>query len=502
MKKIKWSAAILMGLGLFASCVSKPTQKKVEQKPNIIYFLVDDMGYGDLGCYGQTKFETPNLDQLAAEGIKFTQHYCGTAVCAPSRSSLLTGQHTGHTYIRGNKELHNEAGDAIEGQAPLTAENITIAEVLKSAGYTTGCFGKWGLGVPGSEGDPLNQGFDEFLGANCQRMAHSFYPPYLWHNDEKLMLEGNDWTQKKTYAADVMQNGALNFIKENKDKPFFAYVACTLPHAELISPKDSIWAMFDGKYADDEVPYDLSTNPNYTMDYGPGKAEAYWKYCSQEQPLATYASMVYRMDAYMGQIMEQLENLGIDDNTIIMFASDNGPHTEGGAVPAFFNSYGPLRGVKRDLYEGGIRTAFITRWPAKIPAGSVSDHISAFWDVMPTLADAAGIELEAEGDGISFLPTLLGNTDQQKKHDHMYWELNVAGGRVAARWNNWKGVVYKVEKAKNPTFELYDLSTDLGETNNVAANHPDVVKHLKEIIMKEHMHSELFPFEVARINNN
>ncbi|MRT91994.1 arylsulfatase [Ancylomarina sp. 16SWW S1-10-2] len=462
---------------LFLSSCNEKVEKK-NQTPNIVYILADDLGYGDLSCYGQQKFETPNIDKLAERGMKFTQHYCGSAVCAPSRSTLMTGQHTGHTPIRGNKELDGE------GQSPIPASTLTIAEVMKTAGYTTGMFGKWGLGFPGSEGDPNNQGFDEFYGYNCQRMAHRYYPPYLWHNQEKDYLEGNDWTNTVTYAPDKIQDATLQFIENNKDTSFFAYVPLVLPHAELISPKDSISKKFEGKFVEDNPYLEGSSTAS---DYGPNIIKK--KYCSQKAPYATFATMITRLDAYVGQIVAKLEELGIADNTIIMFASDNGPHTEGGANPEFFNSAGGLRGVKRDLYEGGVRTPFIVVWPNKVKAGSVSDHVSAFWDVLPTCEAIVGVK-STSTDGISFLPELLGEPNQ-KEHDYLYWEFAHKGGRQAVRMGNWKGVIYNI--SKKGEMQLYNLTEDVAETNNVADQHPDIIAKMKGIMEKEHVDSEIFP---------
>lgn len=475
-----------MAVLLMFSCSSKKENEKqlvqLNERPNIIYILCDDLGYGDLSCYGQKKFETPNIDGLAAKGMKFTQHYSGSAVCAPSRSVLMTGQHTGHTPIRGNKE----ASKGEEGQEPLPASSVTIAEVLKGAGYTTGMFGKWGLGF--GEGDPNNQGFDEFFGYNCQRLAHRYYPPHLNHNQEEVKLKGNDWTKTETYAPDVIQEATLKFLEDNKDKPFFAYVPFTLPHAELISPNDSIFNKYKGKF--EEVP--LTANEKYTSDYGPNIVPM--EYCSQEMPYAAFASMVDRTDVYVGQIIEKLQELGISENTIIMFASDNGPHTEGGANPKYFNSSGGLRGVKRDLYEGGIRSPFIVVWPGKVKAGSSSSHVSAFWDIMPTLSEIAKVKSVPANDGISLVPTLTGKSIQ-KTHEYMYWEYNIRGGRKAVRKDKWKGVWYNINSEKKKgEFELYNLELDESEKTNVAAQNQDIVEELKQIMLQASSPSEMFPF--------
>ena len=458
-------------------------QTPKDSRPNIIYILADDLGYGDLSSYGQKKFDTPNIDKMASNGMKFTQHYSGTTVCAPSRSSLMTGLDTGHTPIRGNKEIGKE------GQMPLPKESFTIAELLKSVGYVTGAFGKWGLGFVGSEGDPTNQGFDEFFGYNCQRMSHRYYPSHLWHNTEKVLLQGNDWRHKETYAPDVIQKETLKFIEDNKDKPFFAYVPLILPHAEILVPEDPILSKYKGKF--EETPHTKESS-SYTSDYG--SEIVLEQYCPQPIPHATFAAMVDRLDMYVGQIIDKVNELGIADNTIIMFTSDNGPHEEGGADPEFFNSSGGLRGVKRDLYEGGIRVPLIVMWPKKVQAGSVNDHISAFWDVMPTFADLAHADMSNQTNGISFLPTLLGDNGQ-KQHDYLYWEFHEMGGRKAVRKGKWKAVSYNILNEDKMTFELYDLETDLYETNNIADQYPDVVSEMQQIMENARVESELFPLE-------
>lgn len=475
---MKKTVIFLLGSLIVFSC-SEVKQKK-ELKPNIIYILADDLGYGDLSCYGQQNFQTPHLDNLARQGMKFTQHYSGSTVCAPSRSCLMTGLHTGHTPIRGNKEQE------IEGQMSLPASSLTLAELLKNAGYKTGAFGKWGLGFIGHEGDPNKQGFDEFYGYNCQRMAHRYYPPYLWQNETKVFLNGNDWTNTVTYAPDKIQEATLRFIEENKDTTFFAYVPLVLPHAELISPNDSLFQYFQGKFV--EKPY-LPTEP-YTSDYGPDIIPQ--QYCSQDSPYAVFASMVTRLDAYVGQITTKLEELGIKKNTIIMFASDNGPHEEGGANPDFFNSAGGLRGVKRDLYEGGIRTPMIVVWPDKVKAGSTSNHISAFWDIMPTCAEIAGVQLKSETDGISFLPELLGQT-AQKKHEYLYWEFSERGGRQAIRMGDWKAIVYDLQNNPKPKIQLYNLAEDEWENNDISSEHPEIVIKMTQLMKDARVDSQLFP---------
>ncbi|MCL7754614.1 arylsulfatase [Polaribacter sp. Z022] len=469
---------------LFSCAQEKKVEQNVKQQPNIIYILADDMGIGDLGAYGQKIIKTPNLDKLAARGMKFTQHYSGAAVCAPSRATLMTGQHTGHTPIRGNREFKKNK----EGQVPLPKNSITIAEILKEAGYATGMFGKWGLGF--GEGDPNNQGFDEFYGYNDQKLAHRYYPPYLNHNQKRDSLEGNDWTNKVTYAPDKIQEHRLQFIQKNKDKPFFAYIPLVLPHAEIISPNDSIFKMYDGKFK--ETPYTVDNK--YTSDYGPDIVPH--EYASVEKPLATYASMITRIDAYVGQIIDKVEELGLSENTIIMFTSDNGPSPEGGTNPDFFDSNSEFRGYKRDLYEGGIRAPFLVVWPNKIKESTVTNHVSTFWDVLPTITEITNTKNPKNIDGISFLPTLL-EKGNQETHSHLYWEFNIRGGRKAIRKGNWKGVWHNINSKgkKKGSFELYDLSKDVSETNNVVKLHPEVASELKQLLISSRTESTLFPFK-------
>jgi arylsulfatase A-like enzyme len=392
----------------------------------------------------------------------------------------MTGLHTGHTPIRGNREVRPE------GQTPLPSSAITIAEMLKETGYVTGAFGKWGLGFPGSEGDALNQGFDRFFGYNCQRYAHRYYPEHLWDNDRKIILEGNDWTKTETYAPDLIQKKTLEFIVENKDTNFFAFVPAVIPHAELIVPQDGILEEYLGKYP--EEPY--VGRPG--ADYGPDMVIG--MYCSQQHPHATFAAMVHRMDMYVGQILSTLEELGIAENTIVMFTSDNGPHREGGADPDFFNSSGGLRGIKRDLYEGGIRVPFIVSWPGTIKAGRETDHISAFWDMLPTLADITGFKSPVT-DGISFFPVLLGN--EQSTHDLLYWEFHERGGKQAILKDGWKAIRLNVGKDPDGPLELYNLENDPTETNNVANDHPGLVLEFSKLMDAEREPSSSFNFGMA-----
>jgi len=450
------------------------------QKPNIVYILADDLGYGDLSCYGQTKFKTPNIDQLAATGIRFTQHYSGTTVCAPSRSVLMTGLHSGHTFIRGNKEIQPE------GQHPLEAEAITIAGKLKEAGYSTGAFGKWGLGYPGSEGDPNNQGFDEFYGYNCQRMGHNYYPYHLWHNQQKVMLEGNAGRKTEVYGPEIIHKQALKFLEDNKDKPFFMYYPSIIPHAELFAPEEYL-AKYRGKFNPELNYKGVDDGPDYKIG----------GYGSQPESHAAFAAMVDYLDMQVGEIVAKLKELGIFENTLIIFTSDNGPHQEGGADPDYFNSKGIFRGYKRDLYEGGIRVPMVAVWEGNIAAGTESNHISAFWDVFPTLAEITGISTPENLDGISFLPTLLGK--EQAQHDFLYWEFHERGGRKALRKGDWKLVNYNVFDPAKTTVELYNIASDPGEQNNVAAQHQEVVTELLELMAQARTPSEVFAFDSPNI---
>lgn len=465
------------------------------QTPNIIYILADDLGYGDISSYGQEHFQTPCIDSLASQGMLFTRHYAGCSVSAPSRSSLITGQHTGHTFIRGNKELPGE------GQYPLPADTWTVFDLVKEHGYTTGVFGKWGLGGPGTEGAPENQGVDEFFGYNCQRMAHNYYPGHLWHNGEKVILEGNKGTGEDDYAPDIIHAKALEFIREHSDGPFLMMYTSILPHAELRLPQEEIDA-FAGKL-DPETPFS-------GCDSGP----VYKKggYGSQQHPHAAFAAMVTHLDRQVGEIVRAVRDAGISDNTIIIFTSDNGPHMEGGADPAYFNSSAGLRGIKRDLYEGGIRVPLIVCWPGVVSPGSRTDHVSAFWDFLPTVADILDDDMSgrqsdyssdsvsdvSEGelsagtpltDGISFLPVLTGE-GTQSDHGWLYWEFHEDGGRKAVLKDNWKGIVNNVDGGGK--MELYDLSSDPGETMDLSDKYPGKVTEMYCIMQEARTPSPLF----------
>jgi arylsulfatase A len=465
-------------IALFASlaAVSYAQTSKGKAHPNIIFILADDLGYGDLSCYGQKKFTTPNIDRLAKQGMLFTQHYAGCTVSAPSRCSLLTGKHTGHTEIRGNKEWKPE------GQWPLSAKALTIPELLKKRGYVNGAFGKWGLGYIDTEGDPNSQGFDEFYGYNCQSLAHNYYPDHLWHNHEKVILRQNGDGKTGGYSADLIHRAAISFIETNRNKPFFVYYATTIPHAELAA-KDDYLKQFKGKYEPEKSFQGTDSGPSFRL--GP--------YGSQLYSHAAFAAMIKELDDYVGEIVAKIRELGLEKNTIFIFSSDNGPHQEGGGDPDYFNSNGELRGYKRDLYEGGIRTPLLVKWQGIIKAGSVSNHISAFWDILPTLAEITGAEIPAATDGISILPALLGKK-KQAEHDYLFWEFHEQGGKMAVRKGKWKAIMLNVDKNAENSIELYDLSQDTGETRDIASSNPEIVSNLRNIMKQAHTPSEVFPF--------
>lgn len=446
-----------------------------KSKPNVIYILADDLGYGDLSCYGQKKFSTPNIDKLAKEGMVFSQHYAGSTVCAPSRSALMTGLHTGHTPIRGNK------GVEPEGEYPIPNTSFTIAELLKSKGYTTGAFGKWGLGSPGSEGDPLQQGFDAFYGYNSQLLAHNYYPNHLWDNEKKVLLAENEGVKKGQYAPDLIHQKALLFIEKHQKEPFFLYYASVLPHAELVAP-EAYMNKFIGKFAPEKAFIGTDSGKNFKKG----------GYSSQTYSHAAFAAMITLLDDQVGEIASKIKALGIEDNTIIIFTSDNGPHKEGGADPDYFDSNGPFKGYKRDLHEGGIRVPMIAKWKGKIMGGSKTDHISAFWDVMPTLAELEGVKIDTAIDGISFLPTLL-NKGAQKQHQHLYWEFHELNGRQAIRQGKWKLIRYNVNKKEN--YQLYNLKNDSAEAFDLAPKMPKKVAELSKILESSRTESNVFLFE-------
>lgn len=453
------------------------TTKEASSSPNIIYILADDLGYGDVSSYGQKNFETPNIDRLASQGMLFTQHYSGSTVCAPSRSVLMTGMHTGHTVVRGNKEIQPE------GQHPIPDSTYTIAEMFKGKGYTTGAFGKWGLGFPGSEGDPNKQGFDTFYGYNCQRMGHHYYPHHVWSNQDSIVLQENKGKKKGLYAPDLIHEKTLEFIHANKENPFFLYVASIIPHAELAAPEE-ILQKYRGKYLP-EIDYEgVDDGPEYRK--GP--------YESQTESHAAFVAMISILDQQVGEIMDKVKELGLENNTLIVFTSDNGPHQEGGADPDYFDSNGELKGYKRDLYEGGIRVPMIASWPGKIKPNTETAHVSAFWDVFPTFGNLIGADVPKDLDGISFLPTLIGNAQEQKKHDYLYWEFHEKGGRQAVRMGDWKAVRYNVLNDPEAPMELYNLEEDLSENHNVATDHPDVILEMQRIFKEARTPSDVFTF--------
>jgi arylsulfatase A-like enzyme len=447
-------------------------------RPNIILILADDLGYGDLGCYGQKEIATPNIDRIATEGMKFTDHYAGSTVCAPSRCALMTGLHTGHCWIRGNAPI------------PLRPSDVTVAELLKKAGYKTGIIGKWGLGEAGTTGIPNKKGFDYWFGYLNQRHAHNYYPEFLWRNEGSIPIEGNKlpkpepggWGEsasKVTYSPDLFTKEALSFVEQNSDfacatpdkspdkksRPFFLYLTYTIPHANNEAGQNGMEVPSLGQYADKDWP----------------------------PPQKGHAAMITRMDADIGKLMAKLKELGIDDNSLVIFSSDNGPHKEGGGDPNFFKSSGPLRGYKRDLYEGGIRVPMLARWPGRIKAGSVSNHVSAFWDFLPTCCELADIETPKGIDGISILPTLLGQPRKQKKHEFLYWEFHEQGKKQAVRLGDWKGIRLNVSKNPDGPIELYNLKDDIGEEHNIADKNPDIAAKIAEYMKASRTPSEQWP---------
>lgn len=461
-------------------CIQQQAPEKSIPKPNIILILADDLGVGDLGCYNSELIKTPFLDKMANEGIRFTQFYAGSTVCAPSRSVLMTGMHTGHTYIRGNKTV------LPEGQEPLADSVLTFVEVLQQAGYATGAFGKWGLGPVGTAGDPNNQGFDVFYGNNCQVRAHRYYPEHLWHNQQKIILKGNNLRDTVIYAPGRIHKEALAFMEKNRQSPFFMFLPYTLPHAELIVPDDSVYNDYKARF-DKDKPYKGGKGADYGMQADLGG------YTSQQYPRATYAAMVTRLDRYVGEVMAKLKELGLEKNTLVIFASDNGPSREGGSDPDFFNSNGPFRGYKRDLYEGGIRSPLIAWWPGKIKAGTTSDHIAAMWDLFPTFTELIAKKAPENTDGISLLPALLGESGQTA-HKYLYWEFHEQGGKQAIRKQNWKAVRLNVKEDPDGPIELYNLENDPMEMDNVAQQRPEIVKEMKKLMKTSRTPSEIFPF--------
>jgi len=425
---------------------SAPT-RTTHTKPNIIFILADDLGYGDLGCFGQKKIQTPNIDRMAAEGLRFTDAYAGSTVCAPSRCCLMTGRHTGHALVRGNARV------------PLRPHDVTVAERLKLAGYATGIIGKWGLGEPNSTGVPNRQGFDHWFGYLNQRHAHNYYPAMLWRNETPVRLRnevdhfvrgrdrspGGVATTRVDYSHDLFAADALKFVRRHKHNPFFLYLALTIPHANNEAGAKGMEVPDHGIYATEDWP----------------------------DPQKGHAAMITRMDRDVGRLFALLKELAIDNNTIVFFTSDNGPHREGGARPEFFDSNGPLRGIKRALYEGGIRVPAIARWPGHVAPGTTSNHPWAFWDFLPTACELAGVAAPGDIDGVSFFPALLGKP--QKRPPFLYWEFHERAFVQAVRMGKWKGVRYGTAEP----LELYDLAADIGETKDVAAQHPDIVARIE-----------------------
>jgi len=448
------SVLTLLGLFLFVDVVRAA---EPPAKPNIVFILADDLGYGDLGCYGQTKIRTPHLDKLAADGIRFTHCYSGSTVCAPSRCTLITGLHTGHCRVRGN------------GGFFLNAEDVTVAKLLHDAGYATGVIGKWGLGDPGTAGVPSKQGFDEFFGFLNHTHAHNYYPDFLWRHETKVPLnnvvEKGVASKRVEYAPDLFTKEALAFVEANKSKPFFLYFAPTLPHANNERTK------LDG--GGNEVPSDEP----YTSEKWP-------------QPEKNKAAMITRLDADIGKLLAKLAELGLEENTIVIFASDNGPHKEGGNDPAFFTSSGPFRGIKRSLTDGGIRVPGIVRWKGVAKADTVSPHVWAFWDFLPTACDLAGLKTPSGLDGVSFAPTITGK-GMQTTHDFLYWEFHENGSKQAVRYKDWKAI----RPAPGKPLLLYDTKTDVTESNDVASKYPKVIETIEGYLKTARTESKDFPLK-------
>ena len=488
----------LIGSALLLSTLSANGQKKNTQ-PNILFILCDDMGYGDLGCYGQPFIRTPHIDAMAGEGMRFTQAYAGSPVSAPSRASFMTGQHSGHCEVRGNKEYWKNApivedGQnkeySIVGQHPYDPDHVILPEIMKDNGYTTGMFGKWAGGYEGSCSTPDKRGIDEYYGYICQFQAHLYYPNFLNRYskalgdtgvvrvvmDENIQypMYGPDYLKRPQYSADMIHQKALEWLDQQDGKqPFFGVLTYTLPHAELVQPEDSILNEYKAKF-----------NPDKEFKGSEGS-----RYNAITHTHAQFAGMITRLDYYVGEVLKKLKEKGLDENTLVIFSSDNGPHEEGGADPTFFGRDGKLRGLKRQCHEGGIRIPFIARWPGHIPAGEVNDHICAFYDLMPTFCEVIGIKDYEKKyrnkekkvdyfDGISFAPTLLGNK-KQKKHDFLYWEFDETD-QIAVRMDDWKMVV------KKGTPFLYNLKTDIHEDHDIALQHPDIVEKMKAIIFEQH----------------
>jgi arylsulfatase A len=436
--------------------------------PNIIFIMADDLGYAELGCYGQQKIKTPHIDRLAAEGMRFTQHYTSAPVCAPARCSLMTGKHGGHALVRDNSEQHPADylfGDEFGGQFPLPAGTLTIARALHQAGYVTGAFGKWGLGGVGTSGDPLHQGFDRFFGYNCQRHAHNLYPRYLVDDHQQRLLAGNsDGVTGEHYAPQEVADEMLAFVRANRDRPFFLYYPTVIPHLALQVPEAEL-AQYKGLWP--ETPYT-------------GKS-----YQPHPTPKAAYAAMISFFDKQVGRLMQLLQELNLDERTIVFLTSDNGTtHVKEQVDAEFFHSVGPLRGLKGSVYEGGIRVPLIVRWPGRVAPGTTSDLLCAHYDALATLLDVAALTPPADTDGISYLPTLLSHPERQATHPYLFWDFAGYGGQLAVRMGPWKGVRRDLGQHPDAPLELYDLQADVGETTDVGAQHPDVVEQIGRIMLE------------------
>lgn len=469
---------LVMLAWVFTSPLAAREQPDVN-KPNIVLIVADDLGWGELGCYGQKWIQTPNIDQIAANGIKFMDFYSAQTVCAPSRCSLLSGLHQGHAFIRNNgnpkdrgkprpKEMY------FPGQHPIPDETVLISELLKEDGYATAAIGKWGLGHFGTSGDPNKQGFDLFYGFNCQVHAHNHYPRFLWRNNKKEILEGNDRTlYGETYSQDRFRDVALEFIDENKDRPFFLYLPFAIPHLSIQVPDESL-----KKYRGDVTE----------------EAYEHKGYLPYPEPRAGYAAMISHMDRDIGDIMDRLKSHGLTDNTLVIFTSDNGPTYDrlGGSDSVYFESAGPFEGRKGQLTEGGIRVPLVAQWPDRIKPGQTTDHISAFWDIFPTLCDAAGISTNSEIDGVSFLPCMTGG--KQAEHEFLYWEFPGYGGQQAVRMGKWKALRRGLHRKPETPFQLFDVTDDPQEANDLASEFPEVIAKVETICKEEHENSDLFPF--------
>jgi arylsulfatase len=485
--RIQPPAAAPLPLLVLALCVTFCAQlNAAQQLPNIILIIADDLGPGDLGCYGQQYIKTPSIDRLAAEGLRFNQFYAGCPVCAPSRCTLMTGKHLGHAAIRNNKEkgpwtpLAQKYEQEFTGQEPLPAEEVTLAEVLKERGYATAAIGKWGLGHFGTEGNPKLQGFDLFYGYNCQRHAHNHYPQFLWRNDKKAPLAGNPATPGvtgKTYSQDKFIENATQFIRDHRSGPFFLYLPVTIPHLSLQAPEAAL-AEYRGKIPE-------PTGPSKGV---PGH------YVKHPTPHAAYAAMVSTMDRGVGQIVDLVHELKLDDNTIILFTSDNGPTYDiGGADSDFFNSASGRRGRKQTVYEGGLRVPLIVRWPGQVKPGGETNAVGAMWDLLPTLCEAVGAEPPQNIDGVSLVSSLK-DPAQSPKRDYLYWEFSALEGQQAIRMGDWKGVRTELAKGSQ-RWQLYDLAIDETESHDVADEHPDVVARIEQIAAEAHVPSEVFPLQ-------